>query len=554
VDVGHLKRYTDIAWLLIKYGRSDWVKDSFLAEALPEAEKRQSATPTRAEELAGDLEKLGPTFIKLGQMLSTRTDLLPAPYLEALSRLQDDVEPFPFAQVEQILEAELGVRTSKAFSSFNPEPLAAASLGQVHQASLRDGRNVAVKIQRPEIRERIAADLDVLERFATFADGHTRLAKTFEFRKVFQEFKQSLSDELDYRKEAANLAKLGENLKSFERIVVPSPVPDYSTSRVLTMDYVFGKKVTSIGPLTRMEIDGAALSDELFRAYLQQILVDGFFHADPHPGNVFLTDDRRIALLDLGMVGRISPGMQEKLIKLLIAGSEGRSDDVATLAIAMGEKREDFREQDFRRRVDRLVSGLQDATMEQIEVGRIVLEITRAAGEEGIRAPTELTMLGKTLLSLDHISRTLDPHFDPNACIRQNSAAIMQGQLRSRLSVGNAFQSILELKEFLQALPQRMNKILDALVANDLKVKIEMTDRGMILDAAQKIANRITLGLLLASLIIGAALLIRVPSRFQILGYPTLAIFFFLAAAVGALILAFRILFIDERSNREGRK
>src|SRR5574341_2591651 len=302
-----LRRYKDVVALLIKYGRGDLVEHSTLTLVSKHQERAQAKTePSKAEELAQDLEGLGPSFIKLGQLLSTRGDRLPEPYLEALSRLQDQVEPFPLAEVERIVAGELGGRLSKLFSEFELEPGAAASLAQVHRAQMRDGRPVVVKVQRPNIRQQIVEDLEALQEVAEFIDAHTETGRRYEFSNLLAELRRSLLRELDFQREATNLLKLRESLGEFEQIVIPEPVEDYTTSRVLTMDYLPGKKITDVSPLRLVEIDGMALSEELFRAYLKQILVDGFFHADPHPGNVFLTDDNRIALLDLGMVGNVS--------------------------------------------------------------------------------------------------------------------------------------------------------------------------------------------------------------------------------------------------------
>src|SRR5205085_500249 len=226
----------------------------------------------------------------------------PEVYTHALARLQDDVKPFSGAEAEQIVEQEIGARISKAFSRFDPEPLAAASLGQVHAAALRDGREVVVKVQRPGIVSQIAEDFQVLEQIADFLQSHTEVGRKHRFVEVLREFRITVQQELDYELEAQNLFVVGDNLQEFPLIVVPQPVPDYCTRRVLTMDYVRGRKITSISPIARLDVDGGALAEELFRAYLKQVLVDGIFHADPHPGNVFLTDDGRIALLDLGMV------------------------------------------------------------------------------------------------------------------------------------------------------------------------------------------------------------------------------------------------------------
>jgi ubiquinone biosynthesis protein len=542
----HLNRYRQIAWLFVKYGRSDLVKDTGLEETLDAEQRVTPKEAAKASELADDLEKLGPTFIKLGQLLSTRVELLPRAYLEALARLQDKVEPFSFDEVEKIVSSELGVRMSKAFAEFDVTPIAAASLGQVHRARLRDGRQVAVKVQRPEIREKMLEDLDALDEIAEFLEKHTAAGKRYEFCQMLDQFRKSLLRELDYRMEATNLTTIGANLKEFERIVVPAPILDYSTSRVLTMQYVHGKKITDLHPLGRMEFDGTALAEELFRAYLQQILVDGFFHADPHPGNVFITEDYRIALIDLGMVGKIMPGLQEQLLQLLLAIAEGRGEDAAGIAVRIGDRKEDFAEKEFAHAIAEIVAKQQGATIDQMQVGRLVLEVTQASGENGIRVPAELTMLGKTLLNLDQVGRAIEPSFDPNASIRRNAAQIMQQRLMKSLSPGNLFSGVLELKDLVQRLPSRINKILDAIANNEMKISVDAIDEKTLVVGFQKVANRITVGLIIAALIVGAAMMMRVETTFRIWGYPGLAILLFLAAAGGGVVLLINILFYDK--------
>jgi ubiquinone biosynthesis protein len=546
----HLKRYKDIAALFMKYGRTELVKNAGLEEAVATEPVAAPSEEKLAEELAADLERMGPTFVKIGQLLSTRADLLPLPYMEALARLQDKVEPFPFLEVEGIVSAELGVRLSKAFSEFETVPVAAASLGQVHRAALRDGRRVAVKVQRPGIREQILKDLEALAEIAVFADHHTVAGRHFGFATMLEEFRKTLLRELDYRMEARNLEVLAENLRAFDRIVVPLPVADYSTSRVLTIDYIRGEKITKLSPLVRTEMDGEELAEQLFRAYLQQILVDGFVHADPHPGNVFLTDDDRIALLDLGMVTRIPDGMQEKLLRLLLAVSEGRPEEAATVAITLGDVQPHFDEKGLRRDVADVVAQTMGATVGQMQVGRVVLVLARMSGERGIRVAPELTMLGKTLLNLDQVGRTLDPDFDPNASIRRNAAEMMRQRVLKSLSPRNFLAGAMELKQFAENLPRRVNAILDRVASNSLEVKVDALDEKMLLEGFIKVANRITMGLILASLIVGAALLMRVETTFRLLGYPGLAIVCFLLAAAGGVSLVFNILWADHKHRR----
>jgi predicted unusual protein kinase regulating ubiquinone biosynthesis (AarF/ABC1/UbiB family) len=545
----HLKRYKDIALLIAKYGRPGLLKQAGLDEVVddssPNGEKNGELTTT-GEALAADLENLGPTFIKLGQVLSVRPDLLPPEYADALARLQDDVAPFSFEEVERIVSSELGLRISKAFAEFDSTPIAAASLGQVHRARLRDGREVAVKVQRPGIRQTIAEDLDALEEIADWVDTHTEWGRNRHLREFLDEFRKSLLRELDYRREAQNLVTIRTNLAEFKRIVVPQPIDDYTTGRVLTMDYVDGVKITKLSNMAKLEFPGKELADELFRAYLKQILIDGFFHADPHPGNVFITRDKHLALLDLGMVAYIPPQLQTNLTQLLFAISEGRSEDVVTYALHLGRRTPSFDEAGFTREVAGLVATQQNRTLEEIEVGKIVFAMLGAAGRHGLILAPELGMLGRALLSLDQAGTILDPDFDPNHAIRNSAVEIMRRRMAQSVSPGRLFQNMIEVKEFVERLPARVNRILDALANNDLEIRVQAIDENKLLSGFQKIANRITLGLLMAALIISAAMLMQVSTSFRILGYPGIAMIFFFLAALGGIGLMLQIL-RDER-------
>jgi predicted unusual protein kinase regulating ubiquinone biosynthesis (AarF/ABC1/UbiB family) len=551
LKLAHVGRYKDIAVLLIRYGRSDVVAEAGWDDAAAKPEGTPEA-PAKAEQLATDLEAMGPTFVKLGQLLSSRSDLLPPVYIEALSRLQDHVTPFDFEQVEQIVTEELGVRISKAFLEFSREPVAAASLGQVHRAMLRDGRPVVVKVQRPNIREQVVEDLESLAEIAGVLDRRTKVGKRFHFTDMIAEFRKTLLAELDYRREANHLTTLADNLAEFEKIVVPRPVPDYSTARVLTMDYIEGSKINSLSPVALVEIDGDELAEELFQAYLKQIFIDGFFHADPHPGNVFITPDGRIALLDLGMVARLSPRLQEQLLQMVLAISEGRADDVGDVAIKIGETAPDFQEKEFRRRVEDVVARTQDATLGELQVGKVFLDMAKHAGETGIRLPPELTVLGKALLNLDGIGRILAPEFDPSDSIQRNSSKIMRQRMLKTVSPGNIYGGLLEVKDLVTRFPARVNKILDRAADNKFGLKLDTgIDAHGFMMGLQTVANRITVGLVIAALIVGAAMLMRIPTSFTIFGYPGLAMLFFLAAAGGGLALLLRIALSDRKQRHE---
>jgi predicted unusual protein kinase regulating ubiquinone biosynthesis (AarF/ABC1/UbiB family) len=555
LKLAHVGRYKDIAVLLMKYGRSDVVREAGWDDAIepPKPHAVQQREP-KAEELAADLEKMGPTYVKVGQLLSSRPDLLPPAYTEALARLQDDVAPFPFEEVEKIITEELAVRLSKAFADFSREPLAAASLGQVHRAILRDGRAVVVKVQRPGIRQQVVDDLEAFAEIASVLDRRTKIGKRYHFSDMIDEFRKTLLTELDYRREAHHLTTLADNLADFERLVVPRPVPDYSTVRVLTMDHIEGSKINSLSPVALLEIDGDAMAKELFRAYLKQIFIDGFFHADPHPGNVFITPDGRLGLLDLGMVARLAPRLQEHLLQMVMAVSEGRADDVADVAIKIGETTPEFDEKEFRHRVEDVVAHTQDATLGELQVGKVFLDMAKQAGETGIRTPPELTVLGKALLNLDGIGRILAPDFDPSASIQRNSSKIMRQRMLKTVSPGNIYGGLLEVKDLVTRFPARVNKILDAAADNKLGLKLETgIDAHGFMMGLQTVANRITVGLILAALIVGASMLMRVPTTFTIFGYPGLAMLFFLAAVIGGLTLLLNIALTDRRKRKQAQ-
>ena len=545
MKASHLPRYEQIARLLLKHGRRDraWAgADDLSGDAASEED---------AKELACELEAMGPTFVKLGQLLSTRADLLPPVYLKALSRLQDEVEPLPFDTVERVVVSELGVPLLEAFADFSPEPAAAASLGQVHRATLPDGRPVAVKVQRPDIRDRIVADMEVIEELADFMDAHTELGRRYDFSSMVVEFRRALFAELDYRQEARNLTAVGANLAGYEAIVVPRPVDELTTQAVLTMDWVGGR---SVGALDRpVGAGGSRLAEQLLKAYLDQVLVDGLFHADPHPGNVLLTDDGRLGLIDLGMVARVAPETQDSLIKLLTAVSSGRGLDAAAVMIDLGQRRDGFDRQQFERDMMDLVSRNRDVAVADVQAGAVIGEIMQAAGEAGLRPPSELTMLGKALLNLDDVARRLDPQFNPNAVIEGHAGEIMRRKLLESASPANMLAAALEAKEFAEKLPSRVNKVMDALADGRMTLNIQGIDEKELMRGVQKLANRIAAALVVAALVVGAALMARINTTPKLLGYPAVAMVLFLAAAAAGAALLVSIVLSDLPQHRRWR-
>ncbi|HEX5522870.1 MAG TPA: AarF/UbiB family protein [Pedococcus sp.] len=550
LNPAHALRYAALARLLVRHGRSDVVSgvgfDEFLVE-----DERPEGSQGPAEELAADLEQMGPTYVKLGQLLSTRVDLLPPAYTEALTRLQDEVDPFPYDEVKAIVEEELGVSISNAFTSFDEKPLAAASLGQVHRATLRSGREVVVKVQRPGIRETVRDDMEALAQLADFADRHTDVGRRYGFGQLLSQFRRSLAGELDYQREAANLIRMRQLTADHPHLLVPEPVSDYTSSRVLTMDFVPGRKVTDVGPLGLLDVDGEPLVRDLFSAYLHMILVDGFLHADPHPGNVLLTPDGRLALIDLGMVATVPPRVQDSIVKLLLAISDADGEEVATVLAAMGSPLEGYDGGRFREDVSALVTRAVSLGG-NVQAGAVLVELSRLSGVHGLRPPAEMAMVGKALLNLDQVTTHLDPGFAPAEAIRESVADIMGSGMR--LSASGLMAAAIDAKELTANFPRRANKVMQNLAEGTFSVKVDAVDEARLLHVMQRLANRLTTGIVIAALVVGAALMMQVPTDSRILGYPSIAMVFFLLAAIGGAALVASIVVTDRKIARQERE
>lgn len=547
LKVRHLGRYQEVVRLILKHASAMRRHDD------QRTEEDEPATVADARQLADELEAMGPTFVKFGQLMSTRADLLPPAYLDALARLQDDVVSVPFEAIEEIVTTEVGARMSKAFQSFDSTPAASASLGQVHHAVLRDGRPVAVKVQRPGVRERVIEDMEVIDELAKFVDGHSEVGRSYGFAGMVEEFRRSIMAELDYRMEASNLRSLAVNIADYDLLCVPKPIDDYTTSRVLTMELIDGRNVGSLSPLAHLEVDGRPLAAQLFSCFLDQILIDGFLHADPHPGNVLLTRDGRLALIDLGMVARITPQLQDALLRLLLALSEGHGSEVAAVMTGLGEQRANWNPNGFEKQIVALVQQYQSLSLAQIEAGRMVGELARVSSECGLRPPAELTMLGKALLNLDQVANHLDPTFDPNTAIRDHVGEIMRRKMLQSASPARVLAAALDAKEFVEKFPGRVNKVMDALAEGQLTLNVQGIDEKELMRGVQKLANRVTSGLIIAALIVGAAMMMRVDTKSRLLGYPSIAIVCFLTAVLAGAWLILTSVMHDLPQRRRRR-
>ena len=580
----YIPRLAATVRLFTRYGLGDFADRTGLRALVEQeaADGGNGASPEKAVQFRKRLVELGPAYIKLGQVLSTRPDLIPETYVRELEKLQDEVPAIPYDQVEEVVEGELQARMSKLFESFDREPLGTASLGQVHAAVLRGGRDVVVKVQRPNIRELLADDLDFFRELAGFLTKHTEMGARVDMLGIIQQLERALLDELDYRIEARNAATFRRALAEFPRLLVPKVIEGYTTEKVLTTERVRGLKIHDVSPLVRIEHDFHPVAEELTRAYLKTIIIDGHFHADPHPGNVFVVlpetenpmtpselkaIDRRaesrpaftpiqrieqqaqntapvvddidvkLAMIDFGMTARLSTKMREQIVQLLMALADNRGDAAAETLVEAGDPLPDFDRVAYTREIAGLIARNYDLAIGEVEAGKVLYEVINISYQRGLRLPAELTLLAKALFNLDGVTRALDPLFSPIEAIRDYSNKLAAERAKKDFSPRRMFQIATASTDFVAALPHRLEVITQRLAAGEFETKVEVPQLIVLLNGLQKVANRVFTGLVLAGIVVASGLVL--PHR------RSLGTTGFIIAGVLSLAMVINILIAD---------
>lgn len=498
----HISRYRDIVIALVRHGFGIVVEEIGFAHFLsfPQRlffETKGKDSKTTGERIRLVLQELGPTFVKLGQIASTRPDLLPEDIVRELEKLQDRVPPFSFQEVREIVQEELGGDLEEIFCHFEDSPLAAASIGQVHQAILCSGEKVAIKIQRPNITTVIETDLEILQDLATLAEHRLEWAARYQIRDMAEEFSKSLRAELDYTIEGRNAEKISNQFRDDSKIYVPKVFWEYSTKRVLTMEYIEGVKFNELEKLKQKGYNAKMLAESLAKAIFHQIFIDGFFHGDPHPGNVLVLPGEVIAFIDFGMVGRLTPEMKYHFSSLVIALMRQSTDGVIKAILLMGLVPDDVDMMQLRDDVEQLREKYYGVPLSQISLGKAVNDLFSVAFRHSIRIPAALTLLGKTLLTIEGVVEKLDPDFSILNIAEPFGRQLLKERLHPKSLAETAWKHVSDYGELLFDLPKHIKELTSLIKRGRLRLEIDIPELDLLLKKLDRISNRLSFSIVL---------------------------------------------------------
>lgn len=507
--VRHLRRFQQITQVLVRYGFGELVD---LLGAMPLFPMvrilRRQPVLGPPQRLRMALEELGPTFVKLGQVLSTRPDLLPPAYIAELSKLQDTVPPAPWESVRAQLEAELGAPVEKIFATLDPEPLAAASLAQVHAATLPDGSEVVVKIQRPNIEATVNVDLDILADAARLLQTRTPLGELYDLPGVVEEFAATLRAELDFYREGHNADRFRANFADEPYLYIPKVYWDYTTRRVLVMERIRGIKIDDIAALDAAGYDRYRIGLHAARMVIKEVLEDGFFHADPHPGNFFVMPGEVIGAMDFGMVGYLSRRTRTDLIRLYVAAVQLDEEAVVDQLVRMGVVSELVDRIGLQHDIGRLLRKYAGLPLKAIRARDVMDEAMPIAFRHHLRLPSELWLLGKTLAMMEGVGLKLVPDFDMFAVSRPYVQRFMREMAFPRAWMPSLIRGVGDWAQLLNMLPRTGIQLLTRAERGELEISLRHQELGRALVYLDRLVNRLALSILLAALIVGLALLV----------------------------------------------
>jgi ubiquinone biosynthesis protein len=558
--IRNIQRWRTVQAILLRYGFDFLIGREEIAEVrrflhntmrLPMGEFNELSLPERVRLM---LQELGPFYVKLGQILSSRANYLPQEWITELSRLQDAVPPFPYEQVQTIILTELGGLPEDIYAEFDPVPTAAASIGQVHRARLEDGTDVVVKIQRPNIQQQVQADVAIMREIARLVEDRTALGKRIGITGTIEEFAQVLREEMDYRNEAANADRLRKNLKDFWQVRVPLMVWNLTTPRVLTMQWISGVKINDMEKLRESGCDLHELADVFIRSLFQQLLVDGFFHADPHPGNLFVDlEECKLAYIDMGMTGSLMSEQREMLGEIVLNLLRRDSREVTRLLMKVGTRFKPVNEANMRRAIDRIIMRYLDVSLAQVSFSEMMSDLLRAVFTNGIRLPSELSIAVKALMQGEQVARDLDPDIKVFEILRSISQQLLLQRLDPRVFASHLADLLREANRLSRVIPRATETLLTQMAEGTFHIGLDIPDFKREVSHLYAIANRLTAGLILAGMIIGSAIAMGVPPDQSWSLIPILGVVGFILSMVIAGMLVSSV-FLDQWDIRRKRE
>ncbi len=542
-----LGRVQDIAAVLIRYGFGDLVRRVGMAGALERAGKvlhwkkaEELARLQPPERVRRILEELGPTFVKLGQVLATRVDLFGPEWLNEFRKLQDHAPPVAWEKIHAQLTEDLGAPPEEVFAYVDPEPLAAASLGQVHRARLEDGSEVILKVRRPGIRPVVEADLRLLQRLAEIVESEVEELERYRPQLLVRQFSGSLRRELDFAAECRNAERIGAAFAEQDELVVPTVYWEWSGERLNVQSYLDGISGSDLAGVDEAGLDRHAIAAAGTRIILRMILEHGFFHADPHPGNVKYMPGDRIGLMDFGMVGRLSENRRQEVAELLYGLVSRDADLVATTLIDWSES-EDTISDTLRDDISEFIDHYHGVPLEQLDMGRMIGEITGVLRNHHLMLPAELVLMLKAFITMEGMGRSLDPDFD----MAKEAAPIIEDVLRAHYSPANMAKrmqkGLADSLKMLGSLPSDLSRLMRAIRRGRIEVHVDIQSLKEVGYRLDRAASRLTLGVVTAALIIGSAIVLNVQSDREAFGLPLFGLLGFIGAALGGVWLLFSI-------------
>ncbi|MGX6442203.1 ABC1 kinase family protein [Neobacillus sp. K501] len=525
--IRHIQRYRDIVYAFTRHGFGLLMKELGLVDLLS-VPKRVFVEGNKAvhnrstgERLRLFLEELGPTFVKMGQIASTRSDILPKDIINELVKLQDRVSLFPFTEVKRIIEEELADSLENSFAEFSETPLAGASIGQVHCGVLLTGERVAVKIQRPNIQNVIETDLEILQDLARIAETRLDWAERYQIRTIVEELATSLREELDYEKEARNAEKIAKQFIKDPNVLIPKVYWELTSSKVLTMEFIEGIKLNELDELQGNGYDTKIICERVVNAIFHQILIEGFFHGDPHPGNIVALPGNVIAFMDFGMVGKITPEMKAHIASFVIALMRKNTVEIVKAITSMGLVPDEVNLKKLHGDVEKLREKYIDVPFSEMSVGAAVNDLFSVAYCHNIQIPTDLTILGKVLLTLEGTVEKLNPEISILAVAEPFGRQLLIDRFNPKNMVGFAWNNLSEFGDILHEFPKSMKDFTSVMKKGKMQIEISTQEIEPFLKKFNLISNRLSFSIILLSfsiimvgIIIGASISGQTPVLF----------------------------------------